>query len=401
MKYKWYLLALSAATATFAAAVPTACLPVLFEEISKDLGLSLVQIGTIWGEASLAGIFVSLIAGLLGDRFNLKLVLGISCLLVGITGALRGLSGSFLTLAITIFIYGIVRAIIPINITKVIFLWFKGKSLGLANGIMAMGMGSGLMLGSALSATVLSPLLGGWRHVLFLYGAFAIVISILWFFFGREPNQPDSTARVSSGRQLRPVISRLVRKKALWILALTLMLRMGSITGLTGYLPLYLRGQGWTTTSADSVLAGFYAVSTLFVVPLASLSDRLGSRKAILLPALLVATISLSLLPVVKGIEIWILVVLIGICMDAFMAITTTMLLETEGVGLVDSGTALGLLYTVAMLGSVISPPIGNSLASIAPGFPFIFWAGLSVAALAALFFTKETGRKNPVTSLR
>jgi len=393
-KHKWFMLALATATGTLVVAAPFACLPVLFGEISEDLGLSLVQIGAIWGTVSLAGIFVSLLAGLVGDRFSAKFVLGTACLLVGITGALRGLATNYLTLAATVFIFGIVRMFLPINITKSVFLWFKGRRLGLANGIMSMGIGSGLMLGSWISATVLSPLLGGWRGVLFLYGALSIIISVLWFWLGRTPSHVDSASVSPSLRQLLPTISKLIRIKSLWLVALTLMFRIGSIIGMTGYLPLYLRGQGWAPASADSTLAGFYAVSTIFVIPLSSLSDRLGSRKAILIPALLAAAASLFLLPLAKGAAVWALVLLVGVSMDTFMALTTTMLLETEGIGSAHSGTALGLVFTIAMLGGVFSPPIGNSLASISPGFPFFFWAILSIGALVASLFIKETIRK-------
>ena len=74
-------------------------MPVLFKEISEDLGLSLVQIGTVWGISSLAGIFVSILGGVLTDRFGIKHIVGIFCILVGITVALRGLCDSFLALA--------------------------------------------------------------------------------------------------------------------------------------------------------------------------------------------------------------------------------------------------------------------------------------------------------------
>ena len=94
------------------------------------------------------------------------------------------------------------------------------------------------------------------------------------------------------------------------------MFRMGCIMGMTGYLPLYLREQGWTAASADGTLASFYATSTICVILLASLSDRLGSRKVILFPALLVTLICLSLLPFVEGNIIWLLMILAGIFMD-------------------------------------------------------------------------------------
>ena len=174
-----------------------------------------------------------------------------------------------------------------------------------------------------------------------------------------------------------------------------MMLRVGGIVGAVGYLPLYLLGQGWAPASADGALAAFYAISTACVIPLSSLSDRLGSRKAILFPALIVTLFCFCLVPVFEGSPIWILMLLSGIFMDGFMAISVTMFLETEGVGPRFSGTALGILFTIAQTGSVISPPLGNSFASLHRGLPFIFWAALSVAALFTLTPIKETGWKS------
>ncbi len=369
-------------------------MPVLFKEISEDLGLNLVQIGAIWGIASFAGIFVSLIAGVLTDKFGVKLILSVSCILVGITGALRGLSDSFFTLAFTVFINGIVRLIIPITVTNTVGIWFKGRNLGMAMGIYAMGMGFGLMLGPMISATVLSPALGGWRNVMYFYGVISVVVGILWALFGREPYQDDATAEVSGSMPLRQSFSKLIRIKALWFIGLTLLFRVGTLMGMSGYLPLYLRDRGWAIASADGTLAAFYGISTICVVPLSYLSDRIGSRKAILFPALVVSLFCVGLIPFVDGASIWVLMIVCGIFMDGFMSLAVTMLLETEGVGPVYSGTALGMVFTIVHIGSVASPPLGNSLAAISPGTPFLFWASLSIVALVMLFFIKETGWK-------
>ncbi|MCP4403055.1 MAG: hypothetical protein GY801_37835, partial [bacterium] len=57
--YRWYILTLAALTHTVAAAMPVMCMPVLFKEISEDLGLSLVQIGSIWGLMAFPALFTS------------------------------------------------------------------------------------------------------------------------------------------------------------------------------------------------------------------------------------------------------------------------------------------------------------------------------------------------------
>ena len=392
--YRWYMLALCAATATLVVSIPFSCMPVLFKEISEDLDLSLVQIGAVWGIGSLAGVFVSLISGLIGDRFGMRLMLSVSCILVGITGALRGLSTDFLTLTVTVFINGMARTILPIILTKLIALWFKENKFAMANGIGAMGMGLGLMLGPMISATILSPWLGGWRNVLFLYGVVSVAIGMLWLLFGREPKKVDSTIVYLNAAPIRRGLSKLIRIKALWLIGLTMMFRSGCITGMIGYLPLYLLDRGLTAASSDNALAIFFAASTIFVIPLSSLSDKLGSRKAILFPALVVTTVCVGVLPLAQGMTVWLLMILAGIFFDGFMAVISAMLLETDGVGLEYSGTALGLAFTISQIASVVTPPLGNSLGSVNPGLPFVFWASICAVSLVTLAFSKETGRR-------
>jgi len=390
--YKWYLLGLSAISSTFVSGIPFSCMPALFEEISNDLGLSLVQIGTIWGIASAAGIFVGLLGGFLGDRFGVRRVLAILCILVGITGALRGLSSTFFVLAVSVFLNGLVRAIIPINITKMTLTWFRGRNLGVANSVGAMGMGLGLMLGPMISGTLMSPWLGGWRNVMFFYGGLSAAVGSLWFFLGKGPAPVEASETAAAPQSFWETFPKLVRNKAIWLVGLTLMFRMGGIQGMTGYLPLFLRGQGWAEANADVALSLFYAVSTAFVIPIAALSDRIGRRKSIMLTGLIVVALSLGILPVVGDVWVWALMAFSGLFMDSVMSILMTMLLESKGIETANSGMALGMVFTIAPLGSIIAPPLGNSLASINPGLPFFFWSGISAVAVAVLAFMKETG---------
>lgn len=392
--YRWYILTLGALTHTFAVAMPMMSLPVLFKEISVELDLNLVQIGTVWGMIPLAGIFVVLIGGLLGDRFGVKRTLSTLCFLAGLAGALRGLSGSFISLATTMFLFGILNASIPINVHKVASIWFPGRHLGLANGILSLGMGLGLTAGAMISATILSPLLGGWRNVLLLYGAISIGISILWLLTRSELGQVESPSGYAGTVLFRQALSRVVRIRGVWFLGLIMLGQVACTTGMIGYLPLYLRGIGWTAASADGALAASNSASMMVAIPMVLLSDKLGSRKTILLAAMLITAIGVGLLSVVGGAMVWVSVIIASIARDGFMAVTITMITETEGVGAAYAGTALGLAMTLSRVGGIISPPVGNSLAGINPGLPFIFWAALAAVALFGFHFLKDTGRR-------
>ena len=395
-KYKWYVLALSASTHFFAVAMPTMCMPVLFKEISEDLGLSLLQIGAIWGVSSVSGILTGLIGGSLGDRFGSKRTLGLTCLLVGVAGALRGLSGSFATLTVTVFLFGFLVQAIPTNVHKTCATWFSARHLGLANGIVSMGMALGFLVGSMISATVLSPWLGGWRNVLFFYGLISIAVSVLWHFIQPIPGKAPSASNASTV-SLRQALSHVVRLRSVWLLGLAMLSIGGCIQGMFGYLPLYLREIGWPATGADGALAAFHGISAVFVIPLALLSDRLGSRKAVLIAATLMTAIGVGLLSIARGPAVWLSVAVAGIVRDGFMAVLITMIIETRGVGVTRAGTAVGLVMVFSRLGGLVSPLLGNSLADITPGLPFVFWAALAPMALFAFYFVKEDKARKPM----
>ncbi|NQT31463.1 MAG: MFS transporter [Deltaproteobacteria bacterium] len=344
----------------------------------------------------MAAFFVVLIGGLLADRYWARRVIGIACLMAGLFGAMRGLSGDFISLAVTTFFFGLFLWIIPASILKTTATWFYGRNFVIANGVVAAGMGVGFTVGSMISATVLSPLLGGWENVLFLYGAISIIIGLLWFITVREPEGPGS-AGSEGGVPFRQSISRVFRSKSIWLIGLTLLGYTACIQGMTGYFPTYLRNLGWTTAGADGTLAIFTGVSTLGVIPLTLLAQRFSLRKAIIFPILFITAVGVALLPLVGSAMVWVLMILIGVARDGFMAICLTMGMETKEIGVVYAGTAVGLVQTIFNLGSSIAPPLGNSLASPtnpASPFPFFLWGAFGLLALVAFVFVKETARK-------
>jgi MFS family permease len=85
--YRWYILILAALTATFTSAAPMMCMPVLFQEISEELNLTLVQISPVWGIGALAGTLTGIVAGAISDRLGARRTLYIACMLAGSVGA--------------------------------------------------------------------------------------------------------------------------------------------------------------------------------------------------------------------------------------------------------------------------------------------------------------------------
>jgi MFS family permease len=128
-----------------------------------------------------------------------------------------------------------------------------------------------------------------------------------------------------------------------------------------------------------------------FAIPLALWSDRLGSRRTALMAGALMVIAGVGLLSIAGDAMVWVAVVIAGLVRDGFMAIFMTTIIETKGVGPAYAGTAIGLTMAFSGLGNLIAPPLGNSLAGLAPGIPFVFWAGLAVMGLLGLYLAKES----------
>ena len=143
-------------------------------------------------------------------------------------------------------------------------------------------------------------------------------------------------------------LRQVARIRQVWWLGLIMLSVGGCIQGTLGYLPLYLRGQGWLARRADSAASLFHLASMFFVVPIAVWSDRLGSRRKVLLAAASTMVVGIGALSVAGGDGIWTAVVLVGMVRDGFMGVFITLIIETEGIGATYAGTATGLVMGLA-----------------------------------------------------
>jgi NNP family nitrate/nitrite transporter-like MFS transporter len=390
--YRWLILTISSFTFTFVVAMPQMSMPVLFDEISLELGLNLVQVGWIWGAGSVLGILVGLIGGPLGDRFGPRRTLTVACLLSGIAGAARGLSSSFTMLVITTLITGFAQWSIPMNIHKACGIWFSKEQLGMANSVVSVGMALGFLLGALLAATFFSPIFGGWRNVLFMYGAVAILFSIFWWFSQEKEdgNDQQNNQKIT----FMKAIWHVMRFRNVWILCIATAGVSGCVNGMLGFLPLYLRNLGWEPAAADGTLASFHAISMFFAIPTAILSDRVRSRRGLLMAAALLIGVGTGLLGFASGILISLAVLIAGISRDGFMALSMTAIIEEKGIGPRFAGTAIGLSMSIMGIAGVFAPPVGNWLVKFGTGFPFLFWASFVLLGFVGYFFMQRTTAK-------
>jgi sugar phosphate permease len=397
--YRWYILLLAMMTYGSIAGSARLCMPVLFPEISAELGLSMVAIGTIWGMDPLAGVFLGLPGGLLADRLGVKRTLTVVCILSGIFGALRGFSVDFLSMAAFMFLFGLMAAVTPSIIPKVTAVWFAGRRLGLANGMVNVAWSIGAVIATLSSATLLSHWLGGWRNVLFFFGVPPVLLGLLWWFTGREPRKQDDVYAPVSGAPLRTALTSVIHIREVWLMGVILLTYWGANMGFGGYLPLYLRNIGWEPALADSAMTVFSGIGILGVIPMVLYSDKIGSRKMVMIFSTIVLALSIGLIPIVGTTGVWALLIIGGLIRTGVTSLANTLLCEIKGVGGTYGGTAIGLTNTLGMLGAFAAAPIGNSFSTFSDDMPLFFWAILAAVALPLLLLVKEN-RSRPEVSI-
>jgi len=312
---------------------------------------------------------------MIGDRFGPRRVIIVVCLALGVFGALRGFANSFIVLVGTNLLSGFLVSVMPITLHKACGMWFSGRRLGFANGFVAAGMATGSMIGSLISATVLSPRLGGWRQVMFFYGGISGIMAIPWLLIKTIPGEKQGISDAGRFASVRTSLSTVVGIREVWLLGLVFLGVGGCVTGTLGYLPLYLREMGWIPAWADAALGLFHAMSLVAVFPITMMSDRTGSRMNILMAAALMVMVGVGLLGISNGWLVWGAVLIAGIARDGFMALMITQVTELIGIGARYAATAIGLSLTIGRLGDWLTPPIGNSLATWNSRLPFLFWA--------------------------
>ncbi len=383
--YRWVILAMVTLSGFLVMGFPTTGLSALFSEIADSLDLDLVQIGIIWGSGSVMGIFTALVGGSLIDQFGTRRTLVALCLATGIFGATRAFAYDFWSLFFSSFLFGMVQPILPMNFVKLNREWFRSGQLGFASGVMSAGFATGLMLGSRLSATLLSPLLGGWRPVLIFLGCCAIGLAILWAIVHppverRRGKRPNIGKIMSSYRYV-------ARFRELWVIAMAVFGVLGVMRGLGGYVPTYLREIGWEAASADTAMTVFFFCSLIGVVPISHFSDRLGNRRLVMAFGTSMMTIGCALMYFVGG-SFWGVMLAMavgGLCFDSFMALKGAATTEVEGLELALVGGALGFVGMLQNIGSSFIPPLGNTLSAISLNAPFLLWAASGLFATAVL----------------
>ena len=116
-------------------------------QIIDELDFNYTQIGSLIGLFMVPGLFLAIPAGLTGNFFSDKFIIGLGLITLGLGGAIAGLSETYELFFAGRLISGIGFVFSTIFFAKVTTDWFEGKELATAMSILVMSWPFGIAMG--------------------------------------------------------------------------------------------------------------------------------------------------------------------------------------------------------------------------------------------------------------
>lgn len=246
--------------------------PALAYALVPDLGLTPTQLTLIFTAPVLMGAFVNMPGGGLGDRFGIRLVVGIATLIAGLSTVARAWISNFGEMLFLACLFGIAYGIAVPNLPKLVAVWFPRREAGLASGIYMTAFGVGISIGLLTGSHF-----GGWRTAFLYTGMITTGLALLWLIFGRSTPKGIQSIKATS---IISGIKAAVKSRNIWFISLAFFLAQGAYLAISGNLPEALANiHSISPEEAGAItsLLTFAAIPGSILLPL--ISDKIGLRK--------------------------------------------------------------------------------------------------------------------------
>lgn len=286
------------------------------EEAASFFGVSDLMIGMLSTSFLIVYIVISIPASWIIDRYGIKVGAGISAILTGVFGLMRGMEGADYRLVLLSQIgIALGQPFLLNSITKLAATWFPPKERGTATGLGTLAIYAGILTGM-----VLTPLLSaskGMLGMMHLYGTLSAVVALLFLVLSKKPPKYVPGESVSIRRSMGMEGFRMMfRSKDFWLLMVIFFVGLGLFNGVTTWIDQIISPRGFTETQAGYTGGIIVAGGILGALIMPMLSDRFRRRTPFIMLALAGATVGLIGLTFTKN---YTLLLLFGATLGFFL----------------------------------------------------------------------------------
>ncbi|WP_187355516.1 MFS transporter [Paenibacillus tengchongensis] len=233
--------------------------------IAEDLGLSASSQGIILSSFFLGYAIMQIPGGALADRFGYRKVILFSLLSWSVFTMITGSAWSLLSLVLVRFLFGIGEGGFFPSGSKAIAVNFpvnqrsSAMSVMLASGAI-MGVATPLIAGFTLESI-------GWRTLFHIFGIIGIVITILMFFFLKEPARTPVQTSTPAARK-NASLKTVLKSPMIWGLFLSYFCIYAVNWGLSSWMPTYMvnvRGLNLKEMGMLAAIPGVIGIATMLL----------------------------------------------------------------------------------------------------------------------------------------
>lgn len=340
LPYAWVIL-LVVYLASIVAPFNMAKVPPILPVLQAHFHLTIGQSGWLISVFALVGIFLSLPAGTLLNKYGTKAIglIALGCLAIG--SSIGALSGTMLVLMISRVVEGAGMGLISVMAPAAIAEWFPPERRGTPMGIWATWFPFGSVVISNLAPAL--EAWNGWRMVWWVTAGFALVVLIIFGAFMKNVPKKNVGQAGNDPGAIREAISN----KTIWTMAFVFSCYTFALISVTSFLPTFLAVQHGYSLQKAAFISSLSSFVIMGSAPLAGwVSDRIGSRRWVFSIPFLTIVLVLILIFRIEGWYLVGLLVFLGIFAPA---VPTTIISAASE--LVRKPEVIGFNLAIVMIG--------------------------------------------------
>jgi OFA family oxalate/formate antiporter-like MFS transporter len=361
---------------------------ILLPEMLPSLAITKTEAGVIYASFFIAYTILSPVLGLLGDRYNTRLLL---TLFVGVLGAgtfLMAFSSSIVQASLFFILAGIGSAVCWAPTMALAQRWTSDKHRGKVLAFIDVGSALGIVGTSTAVPAIVTA--NDWRAGWMSLGALGFAVAVINFLGVRNrPGEPPELHQVRlkqySGEPIGVIYMRLLRDARFWLIGLAYLLTGFSIIIPFTFLSTYaVQELAFSYETATKLITVIGVGAVIGKTTLGPLSDKIGRIKVMMICAVLIAGGSLGM---AYGQGIGLIAFTAVFSLGYGTAWSMYAAAASDYFSKESSGSIVGLWTVYLGIGSVISPIIAGWVADATGtlSWSFVLAAGGGAISLLLL----------------
>ncbi|MDP2932407.1 MAG: MFS transporter [Chloroflexota bacterium] len=375
-KRRWVMLGV-AYLCVLVYAIALQSVPPVLSLVMDELRLSHAQGGLLMSLFALPGIFISIPAGLLADRYGQR-VIGLVAFGLTVAGTVIFATGSSLPiLAVGRVVAGTGAIALMVLGPQLLGQWFNEREIGMAMGI----FNTGFLLGTVLTMNFLS-IIGqslGWRVSIWLTAGVALAALIVF-----------AIIFTSAPRRVQPAPSRPesfllgIRRAGtpIWLVGIAWLLFNAAMISLFTFTPDLLKSNGFSIASAGLITSAIMWSSLATSLIAGFVIDRVGHKLTIIAVSSVLLAFLITLVPTTTG---WILALMLAIGVCQTLIPVPVFALPPDVTSRERLGLAFGILSACLNLGILFGPATVGLIRDVTGSYQVSYLMMAGLAFLVAL----------------